>query len=301
MVTIDDPVTGLEGLTFNTASYHLAGAGPIALAADGEIRLPGAGTTTITTPLAGSGLLAANGGGRLDLRGDNRGFTGTLSLRDGVQLRPYHSGDGSATGHETGGAETTIDIGDGSQIRWFNPVSSATYASAFNIAGPSAPLGNLGALNLDASQARTVTLTGPVTTFAPATIGTQNNGSFLLSGPVTGAHPLAIHLGNAATTLAGVVDLPAITHSGAGMLVFAETAALTLPTLVHQGGGYQFDSGATAGIGSIELDATLTLDVATQLDVPSAITGTGTLVKTGAGTLVLAGPNTFGSGTLTHG
>ena len=300
-VAVDGAVGGLAGLSFKVPSYHLAGTGPLGFGASpAEIRLPGDGITTLSTPLSGSGEVRISGGGRLDLRGDNRGFTGKLALRDGMQLRAYHSGDGSASGHETGGSATTIDVGAGSQVRWFNPANNVIYQNAFTLAGAGNSGGNPGALNLDASPGRTVTLAGPVTTLAPATIGTQNNGSFFIAGPLTGPQPLTFQLASATSTLAGVVDLPSLTVSGTGTLAFATSAAVTLPRLIHQGGGCRFDSGSTAGIEVIELAASFTANIATALAVPSRIDGVGTLVKTGLGTLTLTGGGDYAGATTVH-
>ncbi|MCU0780671.1 MAG: family 16 glycosylhydrolase, partial [Akkermansiaceae bacterium] len=304
-VTVEPGVHGVGGLAFTTAGYTLAGS-PLAFANEAEISLP-AGTgavTTFTMPLAGVSELRVSGGGRLDLRADNRPFAGAMVVDGNSQLRPYNTTTGAATGYETGGAETTVEIRSGSQIRWFNIAGSATYAANFHLAGEGISGGNAGALNFDTATARVITLDGAVTLDADATIGTQNNGAFLVNGPVDGPdHVLTLLTSGSTTTLNAAARLGGLVKSGVGALALGPAAVLAAPALTFNAGSLAIDPQASLAIGTLVCNATLALPVSQDLVLAAPLTGPGSLNKTGAGILTLAAANAFGpaGGTLTLG
>jgi autotransporter-associated beta strand protein len=282
-VTVAPGITGITGMIFNTAGYILDGTGPLNLPQESFIANNITGSTVIAAPLAGSSALAIGGGGTLQLRADNRGFTGSLIVDGNTQLRPYNDSTKTLTGHETGGTDTTVEIRAGSQIRWFNPAANATYVSNFHIAGSGIAGGNPGVLNLDTSVARTLTLGGSITLDANATIATQNQGSFILAGPIEGPHTLTINQNAAASTISGPLSPAGLGKTGAGTLVLS-SLNLTAASITCSAGTLDFNPAA---------DATF----------PGILSGTGAITKSGTYTLTLSGANTFGTagGTYTFG
>ncbi len=302
-VTVGSGATGIAGMTFNSPNYTLDGSGPLAFAQEAALANAATGNTIIATPLAGTSTLGLTGGGTLHLRGDNRGFLGALVVDGNTQIRPYNSSSNSASGYETGGAGTTVEIRPGSQIRWYNLSGSPVYASGFRIAGTGLAGGNPGALNLDTSVVRTVTLNGGVEVVADAMIGTQNNGAYVFNGPVTGTGALTVLQAAGSSVFNGGVAVPQVVKTGGGSLVFGASAAPNLPLLTYQAGSLGFAAGTSAGVQTIALAANLPLDVPGTLVIPSVLTGSSTLTKSGAGTLVLSAANAFGpaGGTFTLG
>jgi beta-glucanase (GH16 family) len=220
-VGIGSGIAGIGGLVFNTSGYVLDGSGPLVLAPEAGIAL-NAASTSILTPLSGSSTLNITGGvagSQLQLRGNSSGFSGALVIDGNAQIRAYNTATGSATGSELGGPESTAEIRAGSQLRWFNLAGSPTYPLNFHLSGGGIAGGNAGALNHDSSTARTITLSGAITLDAPATIGTQNNGSWVINGPLSGEHALTMLLGAANSSINGPTDLAALVKSGGATLV----------------------------------------------------------------------------------
>lgn len=274
-VTVAPGITGITGMIFNTAGYILDGTNPLNFPQESFIANNIAGTTVIAAPLAGSSVLAIGGGGALQLRADNRSFTGSLIIDGNTQLRPYNDSTKTLTGNETGGTDTTVEIRAGSQIRWFNPAANATYISNFHIAGSGISGGNPGALNLDSSVARILTLGGSITLDANATIATQNNGSFILTGPIDGPHTLTINQNGASSTLSGALGTAGLVKTGAGTLVLS-SIQLNAESIACSAGTIDFNPPSDAAF-------------------PGILSGTGAITKSGPSTLVLSGSNTFGA------
>jgi beta-glucanase (GH16 family) len=304
-VGIGSGIAGIGGLVFNTSGYVLDGSGPLVLAPEAGIAL-NAASTSILTPLSGSSTLNITGGvagSQLQLRGNSSGFSGALVIDGNAQIRAYNTATGSATGSELGGPESTAEIRAGSQLRWFNLAGSPTYPLNFHLSGGGIAGGNAGALNHDSSTARTITLSGAITLDAPATIGTQNNGSWVINGPLSGEHALTMLLGAANSSINGPTDLAALVKSGGATLVLGGDD-LRIGSTTVAGGVVQVGNGATSGTldGNVTVNAgsTLAFSRSDTTTFAGSISGMGTVSKTGTGTLVLAGSNSFGAAGSTY-
>lgn len=274
-VTVDGSATGIGGLVFNTGGYTIGGAGPLNLSDGGTITST-TGSATIACPLANTPEVILNGGGQVNLTANNSAFTGTLVVDGNTQLRGYNLGTLAAAGNELGASTATLEIHSGSQIRWFNLSGNATYPTRFRIAGGGIPAGNPGAINLDTSVARTVSLTGSIDLDANATIGTQNQASYAISGPVSGSNTLTFLQTAGTSTISGDINLGGLLKTGGGTLSISSVNAYA-GLLEVNAGTLNFNPTATT---------TLTGLLGTS--------GTGVVTKTGTGTLVLASANAFG-------
>lgn len=274
-VTVDGSATSIGGMVFNSAGYTLGGSGPLNLSDGGTITST-TGSATIACPLANTPEIILNGGGQVNLTSNNSSFSGTLVVDENTQLRGYNVGTSAAAGSELGSSTSTIEIHQGSQIRWYNLTGNATYPARFRIAGGGIPSGNPGAINLDTSVARTVFLTGSIDLDASATIGTQNLGNYAISGPVTGNGTLTFLQTSGTSTISGDINLGGLLKTGGGTLAISSAGAHA-GLLEVAAGTLNFNSAATT---------TLTGLLATS--------GTGIVTKTGTGTLVLASANAFG-------
>lgn len=296
-VNVTTPITAVAGMTFETSAYHIAGAGSLAFTPGAEIRL-NASQAVISAALAGNSTVNIHSSGstnQLQLRGDNRGFSGTIAIHPQTQIRPYHGGDGTTSGHELGAANTTIDLAAGSQARWFNLASSATYPAALRIAGNGIAGGNPGVLNLDSSVSRTLSFDGPVALTASATVATQNNGSFAFNGPVTGAFPLTFNLSPGTTSwINGSANVAQLAKNGGGTLAFGPASAITATNLTFNAGSLTIDPAAQLDLGSLQLNVSLPLAVNQPRTLAFPVNGPGTITKSGSGTLTFAAANGFG-------
>ncbi len=125
------------------------------------------------------------------------------------------------------------------------------------------------------------TLVGDVAAFG--TGGIMNNAALVLDQATAG-------------TLSNAI-------SGSGTVEKTGTGTLTLAGINTYGGGTTISAGtlvgnaAAFGTGGIVNNTALVLDQATAGTLSNAISGSGTVEKTGAGTLVLTGINSYGGGT----
>jgi beta-glucanase (GH16 family) len=299
-VTVPGPVPGISGLVFNTTGYILDGNGSMEMEPEAEIRL-NATTTQIHCPIAGSSLLRITGGvagAQLFLRGVNSGFSGAMIIDGNAQVRAYNQDTGGIHGNELGGAASTIEVRSGSQLRWFNVANNATYVNNFHLSGNGISGGNTGALNLDCSTSRIITLAGDLTLDANSSISTQNAGSWLVSCSVVGPHILTVATGSASSTISGAIDLVGMTKSGIGNLILTNNET-SIDTLTVTGGTVQIGNGGASGklLGNCQLNTgtNLSFNRNDEFTHEGTISGTGTITKAGIGTLILSGANNFGT------
>jgi autotransporter-associated beta strand protein len=297
LVDVAGPVAGVKGMLFEGAGYTLAGVGPLSFATEAEMML-NTNSAVLSTPLSGAGRVTVQAGAAsnvLHLRGDNRNFSGSLSIRGPNQLRAYNSATGGVTGYELGGAAALIDLEAGSQARWFNLAASTEFASALRIAGNGSGGSNPGVLNLDTASARSVSFGGAVTLSGAATVATQNQGGFIFNGPLAGAFPLSFNVSpNTVTRVNGSADLGQIIKSGSGALAFGSAAVLRADSLTLNAGSLQIAPTSQLALGELVLNVGLSLAVPETLSFAFPVSGPGSISKSGAGTLKLAAANRFG-------
>ncbi|MDQ0395721.1 autotransporter domain-containing protein [Labrys monachus] len=150
-----------------------------------------------------------------------------------------------------------------------------------------ANLGDIsGGLTFDATggpqdSAPTLQTTADVTSARSVTLTT--NGAFDAAAATT-------------LTLTGTVaGAGGLTKAGAGTLVLTGANIYQGGTLISA--GTLQAAAASLGSGSIEDDAALVLDQASDDTLANTVTGTGTLTKTGTGMLTLSGSNSYAGGT----
>lgn len=298
-VTIASEVSGIRGLMFQTSGYLLEGTGPLALEPEADIEL-NAATTYLYTPISGNSTLRIIGGvsgTQLYLRGANAAFAGALVVDGNALIRPHRHDTGAVSGNELGSDAATVEVAAGSQLRWNNIANSTTYPNDFHLRGAGISGGNPGALNLDCSTARTITLSGDVSLEDNATVGAQNSGSWVFNGSITGAHTLNLVTGSASSTINGPTDLAALTKSGSGSLILAGND-IRAESLTVSSGTVQIGNGSNAGmfLGSaiVNSGASLSFHRSDVYTHTGSISGAGTVNKAGTGTLILAAANSFG-------
>ncbi|MGY3230956.1 fibronectin-binding autotransporter adhesin [Luteibacter sp. HA06] len=269
------------GITLASGTLHTTGD----IASTRNVTLDGGnfaidnGTTFATSGnVAGTGGLVKNGAGTLEIDG-SASHTGGTTINDGTLVL---AGNNGYTGGTTlnGG---TLQVGSDANL------GNASSTLTFN--------GGLLHATGDVSGARAVTLNtnAAILTDAGATFGT--------SGTVSGSGGV-VKEGNGTLVLTGNNTYTGSTTVDAGTLQIASdanlgasTAALTL------NGGTLHTTGNVVSQRTLNLagNAAVTTDAGTSLTSTGTVTGTGGLVKTGAGTLVLSGNNTFTGGAQLNG
>jgi autotransporter-associated beta strand protein len=279
---------------------------------------------TVANPISGGGLLEQTGPGILTLVGDNS-FSGTVLVAQST-LKP---GRGNALGTSDGG--TTVADGATLDVNGLNITSEPVTVSGSGV-GSNGAIINTG--NDQTSALRDVMLAGDVVFGAPQRWDIRNTGGAanLRSGgnpwKITKVGPDAVSLVNVTVDLAiGDVDVLEGTfrlqdgttglgdnfntltvNGGATLAFFNLTNPLAKPIVLRDGATLAHENGRSHVGGAIYLEGgTNTFNVANaSLEFSGQTDGPGTLVKSGAGSLVLAagiagnhtGPTRLNAGSL---
>ncbi len=262
---------GLGGLTFNggtlqtTASFGLGFA--LALGSNGGTFSPNSGTTlTVTSAISGAGGLTMEGAGTLALTAANT-YSGGTTLNSGTLSISSDANLGAA------GAGLTFNGG--------TLQTTGNFATDRSIA-----LNAAGGTFMPASGTK-LTLWQPVTGSGGLTMA--GAGTLELTGGSTFTGATTVASGTLA--LAGSGSLAS--SSGVGLSVAGATfdisASSGTPTIQSLSGV----TGTTVNLGG----RNLTIDGTASTTFSGTIGGDGGLTKQGAGTLTLAGTNTYGGST----
>ena len=319
-----------NGLALATSSTYnvggLSGSGNISLTAAGSggaILSVGGNeqSTTYSGVLSGLGSLIKAGTGTLVLSGSETytgGTTisgGTLQLGDGVSYNGSIAGsatDNATLAFANPNAQTyTGTISGSGNVTMLGPgtlalTASNTYSGGTTVGGGTLQLGNAAALG---STSGAATISSGV-----LDLHGYNVGMGALSGAGTidnlsgsGTYTLTVGKGNASGTFSGVIQNTtgaiALSKTGTGTLVLSGSDTYTGGTTISSGtlqlGDGTNHNGSVAG--SISDNAHLTFANPYAQTYTGTISGSGSVVKTAAGTQVLTGSNTYTGSTTING
>jgi len=301
------------GSRFETAAnFQFSGAG--INFASGSITIGGAGNTTITSIISGSGALAKDGSSTLTLQGMNT-FTGGVTI--------------------SGGSVSVTSIGNGGQAGNLGAASNASANLALDggslVYNASGIAGSNRGMTVTANGGTFVNANATATLFlangspvsiAPSGVFTVDGpGSTVIGNAIIGAGALRktgdgqLFLDNpgnsftgGVTISGGTLGVAAISNGGVAGYLGAATAAAS--NLVFDGGTLAFDPNTSATLTSnrsfsITAGKTATFDMwnNSSLRLTGSVPATtGGLTKTGNGTLALAGNMAFsGQATVSAG
>ncbi len=231
----------------------------------GSLTVGGAGNTSITSVISGTGSLTKTGTGVLTLSGTNT-YTGATTIADGtISASNIVVSDGVSN---LGNSASAVVLGDATHRGVLSYTgNNANYTRGFTV--------NAGGGEID------VTTTGQT-----LTVGT---------GGISGGGPLTIG-GAGNTSISSVISgTGSLTKQGAGTLTLTGSNSYSGITTISAG-TLQVGAGSTAGTlgsGGVTDNAILIFNRSDDLTVSNAISGTGTLTKQGAGTLTLTGSNSY--------
>ena len=299
-------------VVWSGAISDAASAGP----GGGQLTITGGGTVELTGDNSYSGGTAVAGNSQLVVASDTvlglpgGGLTlgdlssrGTLSLTTGQTVatsRAIALGAGGGVLDAQGSADLTAS-GNISGAGGLTKAGTGTltlsgansYSGGTNVNGGTLIAGTtnvFGTGGMDVGAGATLDLNG-----FSQTVGSLSGAGSLLLGAAT------VNTGgnNTSTTFSGPI-------SGGGALVKSGTGTLTLAGTNSYGGGTTVSAGVLAGT-SASLQGAILNNAAVVFSQPSdgtyagAMTGSGTLFKTGAGTLTLTGTNSYAGGTVIAG
>ena len=275
---------------------------------------------TFAGVISGDGTLAKTGAGTVTLSGDNTytgGTTidaGTLSISSSGNLGD-HSGTLSFDGGTletttvlTSARDITLKAGGGT----FQTASHLTASGTISGAGSLTKTGS-GTLTLNGVNTYTGGTTidaGTLSISSTANLGdgsgalSFNGGTLETTKELTTARDIALKAGGGTLHNALQLTLPG-TISGTGSLTKTGSGTLTLSGDNTYTGGTTIAAGTLQGTaaslhGAITDNATLAFDQSSDGTFSGAVSGSGTLAKTGAGTLVFNAVNPFNGTTTVH-
>ncbi|BDU21916.1 hypothetical protein DYGSA30_33730 [Dyella sp. GSA-30] len=225
---------------------------------------------TFTGAVSGSGSLTKQGAGMLTLSGTNS-YSGGTTISAGTLAGTTSSLQG--------------DITDNAALA-FNQTSDGTFAGTISGSG-----------SLIKQGAATLTLTGANTYAGGTTIsaGTLQGDTTSLQGNIADNATLAFNQATDGSFAGAISGAGAVVKQGAGVLTLSGTNSYSGGTTISAG---TLQGNSASLQGNIADNAALVFDQGTDGSFAGAISGAGTVTKQGAGTLILAGANSYTGGTV---
>ena len=288
-VTLTGSGVAGAGALLNGGGGAASLSGPVALDGDPVIGVTNVGASlTLSGIVSGTGNLTTTGSGTLVLAGNNS-YTGPTAVTEGMLQVTSSNGLGGTSG-------VTVSNGAALDLR-------ATPLGNYSVALTGSGIGGTGALLTGGTSA--VSLSGPVQLSGNTVIGvTHSTATLTLNGVISGASNLAtagagtLALANSGNTFGGAgyaIDL------NAGTLRVGSDGALGSGsnTLVFNGGALQTTANITSarGVSILAANAPIAPAAGTSLDLTGVIGGSGALVMSGSGKMILQGNNNYLGGT----
>jgi fibronectin-binding autotransporter adhesin len=291
-----------SNLTVNSGTFNLNGVsetvntlqgnpgGTVAVGA-GTLDVGGTGSMSFGGALTGTGTLDKENTGKLILSGTSSGFTGSVTLNDGVI-------DATAT-NATGTANVAVASSGNFEVQ-----GGVSLASTFNLSTNGASTGNGAVENVTGNN----TITGAVTVSANSRIQ-SDAGTLTVSGAVgIGANTLDVG-GNSNTTINGAItgtSASVLTKDGTGTLALGASNAAFAGTVTVSAGTLQTNvvnaftssTAITVNTGAILNLNSDSQTIATLADAGTLAFGSGANLTLSSGSSTLSGAIT-GTGTLT--
>jgi fibronectin-binding autotransporter adhesin len=308
-VTVSSGAT-LDLNGFSETLGSLAGGGTVTSGAAGSLTLTAGGdnTSTIFSGVLqnGSGTVAftKSGTGTLTLSGSNT-YSGLTTINAGILDIQNANGLGTTAGSTTVVAGATLQLQSGISLGGepltLNGTGYSGNGAMRNLSGNNSYAGSitLGSASTISSDAGTLTLSGGITNggFTSTFMGAGNifeGGIVSGSGGVTKNGAGTLTLGGANTYLGNTtINGGTVAVSTDGNLGALSSAITVNAGTLEIATGFSTSRAISLGNSA----STFQVDAGQIFTVNLAITGTGTLNKTGAGTMVLSAVNLFSGGT----
>ena len=256
--------------------------GNVSIGAGRTLTVAETGSQTYAGVISNSGALAKSGAGTTILSGANT-YTGATTISAGT-LQVGNGGTSGSIGSTSG-------VNNGATLA-YNRSDNLTASYAISGGG-----------NVTKSGAGTLTVSG-ANSYSGGTLvsaGALKGDTTSLQGAITNNAAAIFDTATNGTYAGAMSGSGALTKSGGGILTltgnngYSGTTTISAGTLQVGNGGTSGSIGSTSGVNN---GATLAYNRSDNLSASYAITGSGNLTKSGAGTLTLTGINSYSGGTL---
>lgn len=300
-VTIEAP--GLLSLAHNESIASLSGEGRVDLSSH-VLTISGGATTTFIGSISGAGQLRIENGSTVALAGDNS-YTGGTSISGSTLF----VGAGGTSGSIQG------DVVNDGTLAFFR-ADTAAFGGAISGSGTVAQIGT-GTLILSGNNSYTggtlVTAGGTLQVSQSANLGSEQSDVVLQKGTLAiaggfatsrtmrldGGGTVSVADGGWLTLTGSVIGTNGLTKSGAGTLILAGSNSYSGGTVITQGRLQVGDGGSSGSLpGDVKNDGVLAFNLSSDHAYGGTITGTGTLVQSGTGRLILTGDSRATGGTI---
>ena len=309
-------------LAFTGNMYVQSGTVNVNLSNSGAGQLLIGGNSGATVYLGGTNSVTYSGGAATVIGSSTTGAAGTVVLLSNAALGPSSQQTQVFAGTLDLNGQTGVTVGSvvlesgsSSSLVNNNTSTAASYGNTVDFNGGAANIGGPGNLTLSGTLqdggftkigAGTLTLTGANTYTGNTTIsqgtlqlgdGSSNNG--LVLGNITDNAALVFANPNAQTYSGVISGSGALTKTAAGTLILTGANSYGGGTTISQGTLQLGDGSSNNGSvsGNIADNAALVFANPSAQTYGGVISGTGSLGKTGAGTLILTGANGYGGAT----
>ncbi len=306
-ITIGNAVSFTGDITFGgTQNLSFSGTGTLAAARTLTVTNP---NTTFSGIISGSGTLSKAGTGTLTLGGANT-FSGGAAIKNGTLVLDANAAAGTGT-ITVGDTLTTVST---PATLLFATTAGRTATNAISVSTGSTGLRTIGGLNTTGVN----TFSGAVALGTGVTLTEDAGGEVNFSGIVSGAGGIT-KTGAGTIRLSNTNTFTGATLISAGTLAYGASNALGTGTVTVNGGILDMGASRTDSVGAVTLVDGSILGTGTSTltsisgftvqngTVSAILAGAVNLTKDTAGTVVLAGANTFSgttnvnAGTLSYG
>jgi autotransporter-associated beta strand protein len=268
----------------SSVSYDSAVAGPVTsqVAADGALSLASAGGPVSLGGITGAGSIDM-GSSNLSLTAATGNFSGAISGTAGLTIQ---AGSQTLSGVNTYTGPTAIDTGASLTISGAGVLGNGSYAGSVTNNG-----------SFSYASTATQTMTGDI--LGTGDVTKTNTGTLILGGNNSYTGATTVSGGTLAITNASALGSSSAgtTVNTGGTLDLRNVTGVAEPITVV-GGTLATSTGTSSVTAPISISGATTIDVdGTELTLSGIVSGSGSLEKEGAGTLVLSAANTYSGAT----
>jgi autotransporter-associated beta strand protein len=235
-------------------------------------------TSSPGNDIGGTGPLSKSGAATVTLSGGANTYSGATTVSGGTLSVSTLSNGGTASDIGAASSSAANLVLNGGSLQYTGAGASIDHSFTLGAAGGTLDSSGTGALSLTNTIGVALSGSGPHT--------------LILAGNNTNQNTLALNITNAG-------GATAVTKDGTGTWVLVGTNSFSGLTTINNG-LLQIGAGTgsgTIGSGNILDNGTVGFDSAANLTVSGLISGSGRLIDSGTGTLILTGNNTYSGGT----
>jgi autotransporter-associated beta strand protein len=304
-------LSGVNTYTGNTAidagaSLIIAGSGSLGggnyaagITNNGVFQYTSSANQTLSGVISGSGTLDKEGAGTLVLSAANT-YTGATTVDQGTLAITNAAALGTTTGGTTVTSGGTLDLQNVTGVAEPITLSGGTLSTSTGTSSVTAPMTITGASTIDVDGTQ---LTISNTISGTGSLDKEGAGTLVLSAANTYTGATTVDQGTLAITNAGALGTTTggTTVNTGATLDLRNVLGVAEPITVN-GGTLATSTGVSTVTAPMTITGASTIDVdGTQLSINNTISGTGSLDKEGAGTLVLSAANTYTGETTVDG